>query len=219
MHKGDIIYGNMGRMVPASHTQKGWRPAVVLDVFQNNCTVIPFTSQAKKKMPTHVKITAHEVPTIKGENTILCENCTIIPLAETNPAPISYNIRVENPDVWAKIVNGLSIQLSRKYDYCERYVTNEHRRGAVLHIKSIAFPVIILSNEKNNEYSDNLTVAPLFHGLPLSRTGYDIQDKCFLMSNVAIANVAHQDITKYVGYAGKKIANHITKQYIQLLSN
>lgn len=219
--KGDIVYADMGSTVMASHIQRGWRPVVILDILQNGriYTVIPFTSQKKKSIPTHVNVTDIDIPVISGSNVILCENCTITHATNIETHGIQYNVYRQNPEIWKKIVDGLSVQLSRKYDYCEQYVDALFRRGAIVHIKGISYPAIILSNEKNNEYSDNLTVAPLVKKATSQPKRFDIDDECFVVNHVAIMNIPRQDITGLVGYAGRRIANHITNQYIHLLMN
>lgn len=193
--KGDIVYADMGSTVMASHIQRGWRPVVILDILQNGriYTVIPFTSQKKKSIPTHVNVTDIDIPVISGSNVILCENCTITHATNIETHGIQYNVYKQNPEIWKKIVDGLSVQLSRKYDYCEQYVDALFRRGAIVHIKGISYPAIILSNEKNNEYSDNLTVAPLVKKATSQPKRFDIDDECFVVNHVAIMNIDEID--------------------------
>lgn len=220
MHKGDIVFTDFGSTITAGHTQKGCRPAVILDVFKNGqaCTVIPFTTRNKKRLPTHILIERMDVPVLREDSVLLCENCTIVQRAQISPANENYNICVNNVELWKKIIAGLSIQLYSKYDYCTKYVEKQYRRGAIVYVKDLSYPAIILSNERNNEYSDNLTVAPLCNGTITSENFYDVEDDCFAVNVVAILNVPRENINEYVGYAGKKIANHVSKQYIERLN-
>lgn len=220
MLKGDIVFTDLGSKNTTEHTQKGWRPAVIVDVLINSqaCTIIPFTTRVKKVLPTHIPINKRDVPVLKEDSVLLCENCTIVRAAKMAPVNESYNVCANNNELWRKIIAGLSIQLSSKYDYCTKYVEKQYRRGAIVYVKDLSYPAIILSNERNNEYSDNVTVAPLKNGTLTSEKFYDIADDCFAMKNVAILNVSKKNICGYIGYAGKKIANHVSKQYIERLN-
>lgn len=55
LEKGDVIFADMGSENTTDHTQKGWRPVLVLEFFPKSmtCTAIPITSQNKKKEPPY----------------------------------------------------------------------------------------------------------------------------------------------------------------------
>lgn len=164
LEKGDIVYVDMGSENTTSHTQRGWRPVVVLEFFPSNmmCTAIPLTSQKKKKIPTHVHVTKNDIPVLNGDNIILCENCTAVHVENITPYnKLPYNIYRQNYAIWKKIIHGLSIQLSQNFDCYTPNVITSFRRGSIVHTKSSVAPVIVVSNDKNNVYSSNLTVAPL----------------------------------------------------------
>lgn len=160
--KGDIVYTNMGSKDTTYHTQRGWRPAVVIARSETDkYTVIPFTTKKKNILPTHVLISDNYMPVIKGENVILCENCTQLPSDRVSVYKPMYNIRLSNPDIWENILKGLSNQLSKKFDQFAEKVEPNYRRGSVVRIKGASAIFLIVSNEKNNLYSGNLTIMPL----------------------------------------------------------
>ena len=220
MRKGDIVLVNFGEKISGEHTQKGWRPAIIIDVVNSlqACTVIPCTTRLKKPLPTHIPINKREISAIKEESIFLCENCTLVQLDEIIADNEPYNLCLHNIELWRKIVAGLSTQLSNKYDYCAQYVSEQYRRGAIVRVNGISVPTIVLSNEKNNEYSNNISVALLINGTPNPGKFYDIKDECFAINAVAILNVPQHDVVEYIGYAGKKIANYVTRQCITLLT-
>lgn len=223
LEKGDIIFADMGSENTTAHTQRGWRPVVVLEFFPDNmtCTAIPVTSQNKKKnLPTHICVSKRDIPVLNGNNTILCENCTTINLG--NPESyrkLPYNICQKNPEIWQKIIHGLSVQLSQKFDDCASNVDATFRRGSIVHIKDLNTPVIVVSNDKNNVYSPNLTVAPL----PKEATQqpvrqYEAKPKfefSFHSDKVKIINIPKNDVVDDIGFE-KSIANRISKRYIDL---
>lgn len=220
MRKGDVVLVNFGEKTSDEHTQKGWRPAVIIDVVNSlqACTVIPCTTRLKKPLPTHIPINKTEISAIKEESIFLCENCTLIQMDNIIADNEPYNICIHNTELWGRIVAGLSIQLSNKYDYCAQYVGEQYRRGSIICVDGVSVPAIILSNEKNNEYSNNISVALLVNGTPNPEKFYDMKDECFRIDTVAILNVSQHDVVEYIGYAGKKIANYVTRQCITLLT-
>lgn len=215
LQKGDIVYVDMGSEETASHTQRGWRPVIVLDFFPANksCIVIPFTSQDKKDIPTHVHVDKNDIPVLNGRNTILCENCTMVCMSGTTQYDkLPYNIYRQNYAIWKKIIHGLSVQLSRNFDYCSSKVVPSFRRGSIIHIKNDDDWVIVVSNNKNNEFSENLTVASLLN----NRNGKlnEMQNN-ELYGNVTVLliNIPKTDVLDNVGY-DRNMANQISKAYL-----
>lgn len=216
--KGDIVYTNMGSKDTTYHTQRGWRPAVVIARSETDkYTVIPFTTKKKNILPTHVLISDNYMPVIKGENVILCENCTQLPSDRVSVYKPMYNIRLSNPDIWENILKGLSNQLSKKFDQFAEKVEPNYRRGSVVRIKGASAIFLIVSNEKNNLYSGNLTIMPL-RIKQVSETclsaDFENQEVCAADLSACI-NIAKGEISEYLGYVGKGFANSIVKEFLQ----
>lgn len=214
--RGDIVFANMGSKNTTYHTQRGWRPAIVIAYFNNAYTVIPLTTKKKNVLPTHILISDKDVPVIRGDNVVLCENCTQLPDSCITSYKFKYNICLSNPDIWCDIIKGLAKQLTKKYDCFTEKVEPNHRRGSIVQIKGTSAYFIIVSNEKNNLYSSNLTIMPLRVKresevcLSAHVNNYDL---CAPDSLVCI-NIAKDEIVSYIGYAGKGFANLITKEFL-----
>lgn len=225
LEKGDVIFADMGSENTTDHTQKGWRPVLVLEFFPKNmtCTAIPITSQNKKRnLPTHICVTKEDIPVLNGDNTILCENCTTINLGNPDGyRKLSYNVCQQNPRIWRKIIRGLSVQLSQRFDACGSSIDTSFRRGSIVHIKDVDSPVIVVSNDKNNTYSMNLTVAPLPQSMsqnPGIRSRIETSPMLEFgihTDKVKIINIPKNDVLDGVGFE-KRIANQISKRYIDL---
>lgn len=128
-----------------------------------------------------------------------------------------YNIRLSNPDIWENILKGLSNQLSKKFDQFAEKVEPNYRRGSVVRIKGASAIFLIVSNEKNNLYSGNLTIMPLRikqESEELLSAHFENQELCAADLSACI-NIAKGEISQYLGYVGKGFANSIVKEFLQ----
>lgn len=80
MERGDIFYFDFPLQETNSHIQQGCRPALVISNNANNkfsptITIIPLTSQKKKRLPVHALIAGFGLSKI---STALCEQIMVI---------------------------------------------------------------------------------------------------------------------------------------------
>lgn len=167
VRRGDIVYCDLNDGFGS--VQQGYRPVLVIQNDAGNrhsdvTLIAPITTKKEdSKMPTHVKMPSDVYPTMQNGSKVMLEQIIAVDMQRLNPTIITHLEYDEKEEVDKAL--RLSVGLLESQESSGKYTRGDIFLadlgfGCGREIKGFV-PVVVVQNNKGNDNSPTLIVAPI----------------------------------------------------------